>query len=67
MSAVRDIAADIAARIVRGDWKRGAKLPTGRVFAAEYGCSESTMYHVFARLVERGLVRGERGGGRYVV
>jgi DNA-binding GntR family transcriptional regulator len=67
MSIERDIAADLAARIIRGEWKSGDKLPVTRDFAREYDVSQSTMYHVFKRLIERGLVRGERGGRRYVV
>lgn len=62
----REIADAIAARIAAGEWIPGARLPTTDAFAAEYGCSEATAYRALSLLVDRGLVRGERGRARFV-
>lgn len=59
------IAAEIGARIIRGEWKKGERLPGTKVFAAEYGVSETTIYQAFMILSIQNLVRGVRGG-RYV-
>ena len=61
----REIADDIAARIARGEWPPGGKLPTTREFSVEYGCAEATAYRAMTLLVDRGVVRGVRGSGRF--
>ena len=62
-----DIAAHIGERILRGDWISGDKLPTSKALALEFGVGERTIDAAYARLIERRLVRGVPGGGRYVV
>lgn len=62
----QDIAADIARRIVAGEWPKGAALPTTDEFAAEYGVYERRIDDAMRILITRGLVVGVRGGRRYV-
>lgn len=62
----REMADLIAARISAGAWQRDERLPTTDDFAAEYGVSEATAYRALSLLVDRGVVRGERGRGRFV-
>lgn len=66
VTGARALAADIAARIVRGEWKRGERLPTTSEFAAEYRVGTSTVFLAMRDLIDRGVVRGGRGGRRYV-
>jgi len=67
MPTYREIADDLAARIVRGDWAPGDRLPSTTAIADEYGVSEATGYRALVLLVDRRLVRGEPGRGRFVV
>jgi len=62
----REIADAIAARIAAGDWTPGDRLPTTEAIASEYRCSEATAYRALVLLIDRGLVRGERGRARFV-
>lgn len=62
----REIAADIARRIIAGEWPIGGRVPTTRAFAADYGVHVNTAEKALALLKERGLIIGERGGGRFV-
>lgn len=66
MPTYREIADLIAARIAAGEWPPGGRLPTTDDFAAEYGCAEATAYRSLSLLVDRGIVRGVRGSGRFV-
>jgi len=66
MTGYRQMAAKIAARIVAGEWPAGGRVPTTKQFAAEYGASEYTAYRALSLLIDRGLLIGKRGGGRYV-
>jgi GntR family transcriptional regulator len=62
----RQIADALADRIHGGEWKPSQRLPTTMGVANEYGVSEATAYRAMCLLVDRGLVRGERGRGRFV-
>jgi GntR family transcriptional regulator len=62
----REMADLIAARIAAGEWPPGTPLPTTESFAAEYEVAEATAYRALVLLIDRGLVRGVRGGRRYV-
>jgi DNA-binding GntR family transcriptional regulator len=62
----REIADAIATRIAAGEWSPGDRLPTTEAIAAEYDCSEATAYRAMSLLVDRGVVRGERGRARFV-
>lgn len=62
----RQIADDLAARIKAGEWKRGDRIPSTQDVADAYGVAEATAYRALSLLVDRGVVRGEVGRGRYV-
>lgn len=66
MTGYRQIAADIARRILEGEWPVGGKVPTTKEFAEQYGANDYTVYRALASLIDRGLLIGKRGGGRYV-
>ena len=53
-------------RITRGDWAPGAKLPSHRDLAVEYGVAPLTMRQVLAQLEEVGLVSRRSGRGTFV-
>lgn len=63
----RQIADALAARIKAGEWKRDAQIPSTQAVADEYEVSEATAYRALSLLVDRGVVRGEPGRGRYVI
>lgn len=62
----RGIADAIAARIQAGEWPVGAKVPTTLKFAEEYEVAEATAYRALSLLIDRGVLRGEGGRGRFV-
>lgn len=62
----REIADDLAARIRAGEFTSGSKLPTTIAFAEHYDVSEATAYRALSLLVDRGLIHGEPGRGRFV-
>lgn len=62
----REIANDLAARIAAGEWKRGDQIPSTQDVADEYKVSEATAYRALSLLVDRGVLRGEVGRGRFV-
>ena len=62
----REIADDLAARIKAGEWKPGEMIPSTQDVADSYGVSEATAYRALSLLVDRGVVRGEVGRGRFV-
>jgi DNA-binding GntR family transcriptional regulator len=61
-----EIADDLKRRINLGEWARGEKMPTTAVFAAEYKVHRNTINNAMLRLIVERVVRGDRGGGRYV-
>jgi GntR family transcriptional regulator len=63
----RGIADDMAKRIRAGEWPVGVRLPTTEEIATEYGVSEATAYRAASILVDRGLITGTPGRGRFVV
>jgi GntR family transcriptional regulator len=66
MPTYKEMADDIAARIERGDWEPGDRLPTTDQFRIEYGVSEATAYRALVLLIDRGVIYGEHGRGRFV-
>lgn len=61
------IADDLAARVIGGEYPPGTKLPTHRELAALYSVSGSTIEKVVLLLRARGLIYGEQGVGIFVV
>ncbi len=66
MPTFREMAESIAVRIADGEWTTGDKLPSTQAFADLYDVSEATAYRALVLLVDRRLIRGEPGKGRYV-
>lgn len=60
------VADHITARIEAGDLAPGARLPSERDMAAEYGVSYDTIRRATALLRERGLIITIIGRGTYV-
>jgi DNA-binding GntR family transcriptional regulator len=62
----REIADDVAARIAAGEFPTRSRLPTTVEFAERYDVSEATAYRALSLLVDRGVIHGEAGRGRFV-
>ena len=62
----RRVFATLRDRIARGDWTPGAKLPSHRDLAVEFGVAPLTMRQVLAQLEEVGLVSRRTGRGTFV-
>lgn len=62
----RDIADDIEARIHRGDYQPGEKLPSAAGFADIYSVSKSTAERALMVLRDRDLIDGVPGLGTFV-
>jgi GntR family transcriptional regulator len=60
------VAGRLAARIERGYWSPGARLPAERDLAAEFGVSYDSVRRAMAVLRERGLVVSVHGRGTFV-
>ena len=60
---LRDI---LAARIAKGEWKRGSPIPNELDLAREYGVSVGTMRKALSLLHSQRLVSRERGRGTFV-
>ncbi|GAB2991386.1 TetR/AcrR family transcriptional regulator [Saccharothrix stipae] len=61
-----DIAADLRRRIEQGEWAPGAKVPSTRRVAAEWGVAMATAAKALATLAREGLVRAEPRSGTVV-
>lgn len=66
MPTYRELANLIAGRITDGEWQPGDRLPSTEDFRKEYGVSEATAYRALSLLVDRGVIYGEAGRGRFV-
>jgi DNA-binding GntR family transcriptional regulator len=60
------IATDLVARMRRGEFPRGAKIPSYRQLADSYGVSVATAQRAVRVLRVAGTVRGLQGRGVYV-
>src|SRR5688572_29745983 len=54
-------------RIANGDWAPGARLPSHRDLAIEFGVAPMTMRQVLGQLEEHGLVSRQVGRGTFVL
>src|SRR5215469_6808846 len=52
--------------LLDGTWRAGAKLPSERVLAQEYGVARNTVREAIQRLAARGLVASRAGAGVFV-
>lgn len=62
----RDIARDLRAAIVRGDYEPGARLPSRSSLMQQYGVAPQTVVNAINSLRNEGLVIGVTGSGWYV-
>jgi GntR family phosphonate transport system transcriptional regulator len=63
----RRIAEDLIEAIGRGDYAKGAALPTALVLAESYGVHRHTVRQAFRHLQDLGLVSVEQGRGTFVM
>lgn len=66
MSKYAEIAGQIRSAIQRGDYERGATLPSEETLAGQYGVSRPVVNRAVRLLRSEGLVRVERGRGTVV-
>ena len=62
----RRVYAALHERIVRAEWRPGAKLPPHLELAAEFGVAPMTIRQVLSRLEEEGLILRQQGRGTFV-
>jgi GntR family transcriptional regulator len=62
----RQIAAELRARIRRGDWAPGERLPSIPAIAAMYGVAKQTVQRTIDQLRVEGLLITKPGSGTYV-
>lgn len=60
------IAAELEQRILEGSWKTGDRLPAERELSAQLGVSRASLREGIQKLVSRGLLSSQQGGGTYV-
>ena len=53
-------------KILRGELKKGEKVPTETELAQAYGISRQTVRKALSLLIEKGLMKGIQGSGYYV-
>src|SRR3546814_15233622 len=53
--------------ILRGDYRAGDQLPSGRVFAAEHGANPLTVAKAYQSFQDDGYVEVRRGVGMFVL
>ena len=63
LTLTEQVARQIAADIAQGVHPVGAKLPSGRVLAEQYGVSAAVIREVTERLRAQGLIQSRQGSG----
>ncbi|MDF3290794.1 GntR family transcriptional regulator [Streptomyces silvisoli] len=61
-----EVAEDLRARIKRGEWAEGGRLPSRAQLAEEYGVGRNVTQRAVDRLIVEGLLEGRAGSGTYV-
>ncbi len=64
-TAYRRIYGELRDRIVAGDWPPGARLPSKRQTAADYGVSVITAEHAYSLLCDEGYAEARERSGTY--
>jgi len=62
----RRVENDLRARLRRGEWAKGAMLPSRRALAHDYGVALQTVERAMSGLLTEGLLRAEGRWGTYV-
>jgi len=65
--AYLQLARSLEERILSGELKAGTRIPTESELCCDWGLSRMTVRRAIGALSERGLVRGERGRGTFVI
>lgn len=60
------IAEQISARILAGEWAEGERIPSIRELAVEIGVNPNTVTKTYQSLVDQGLIENRRGLGYFV-
>ncbi|HBF29193.1 FCD domain-containing protein [Rhizobium sp.] len=63
---MRDLSEEIERMIVDGGLETGARLPSERQLAIDFGVSRSSLREAIQKLISRGRLISRRGGGTYV-
>ena len=66
LSRYAELAADLRARILRGQWEPGQALAAETELARTYGVALGTMRQAIALLVDEGLLERQHGKGTFV-
>src|SRR5688500_14241587 len=66
LSRYAELAADLRARILRGQWEPGQALTAETELARTYGVALGTMRQAIALLVDQGLLERRHGKGTFV-
>jgi GntR family transcriptional regulator len=61
-----EVANDLRARVARGEWAVGEKMPSRAQLAEEYGVGRNVTQRAVDRLIVEGLLEGRAGSGTYV-
>jgi LacI family transcriptional regulator len=61
-NSYRDIENDLAARVSRGAWVQGAKIPPRTQLAREYGVAVATIERAVANLLRKGVLTANKTG-----
>jgi GntR family transcriptional regulator len=61
-----EVADDLRARIKRGEWAEGDRVPSRAQLAQEYGVGRNVTQRAVDRLIVEGLLEGRAGSGTYV-
>ncbi|MCH1999593.1 GntR family transcriptional regulator, partial [Achromobacter xylosoxidans] len=67
LTLTEQVARQIADDIAHGVYPVGAKLPSGRILAEQYGVSAAVIREVTERLRAQGLVQSRQGSGCVVL
>ncbi len=60
------VAEDLRARIGRGEWAEGDRMPSRAMLAREYGVGRNVTQRAVDRLIVEGLVEGRAGSGTFI-
>jgi GntR family transcriptional regulator len=62
----RQIAEQLGARILAGEWQEGQRIPAVRELAAAVGVNPNTVTKSYQALLDRAIIENQRGLGYFV-
>jgi len=66
LTKYQHVLAEVMKRLHSGEWPVGAKIPSGRALAQDFGCCAVTIERVVRTLMDDGMLRRESRKGTYV-